>query len=149
MATSGSWDYSLTAAGLISAAFEDLGIVIPGGTVPTAGSTMALTRLNLIAKQYQGTADGAPGMKIHTRQRITLLLAKGQQSYLIGPASTDARSSTQVGRTTIRELQRVHIGIRPPFGFESPRRPTRRVGDLRRQGQRCGRRAHHHALSIG
>lgn len=29
------------------------------------------------------------------------MLAKGQQSYLIGPASADSRSSTAVGRTTV------------------------------------------------
>ena len=29
------------------------------------------------------------------------MLAKGQQTYLIGPASTDARASTAIGRTTL------------------------------------------------
>ena len=105
MATSGSYDYSLTAAGIINAAYEDLGVVIPGGTVSSAQSVMALSRLNMIVKQYQGTSDGAPGIKIHTRQRVNLFLAKGQQTYLVGPASTDARSATQYGRTTIRTAQ--------------------------------------------
>lgn len=102
MATSASWNYSLTAADIIAAAYEDLGAIPAGGAVSTADSTMALTRLNMIVKQYQGTADGAPGIKIHTRQRVTLFLAKGQQTYLIGPASTDSRSTTAYGRTTIR-----------------------------------------------
>src|SRR3990167_18404 len=101
MATSGSWDYSLTAAGIIAAAMEDLGAIPPGGTVASADSVMALSRLNLIVKQYQGTADGAPGVKVHTRQRVTLFLAKGQQTYLVGPATTDARAATSYGRTTI------------------------------------------------
>jgi hypothetical protein len=43
----------------------------------------------------------AQGLKVHTRQRITLFLAKGQQEYLIGPAATDSRSTTQYGRTTL------------------------------------------------
>lgn len=101
MATSGSWDFSLTAAQVIAAAYEDLGMIPPGGTVASADSVMALSRLNLIVKQYQGKSDSSPGIKIHTRQRITMLLAKGQQTYLIGPASGDARASTAVGRTTI------------------------------------------------
>jgi hypothetical protein len=101
LATSASWDYSRTAAQLIAGVYEDLGVIVPGGTVASADETLALARLNYIAKQYQGRSDGAPGLKVHTRQRITLLLAKGQQSYLIGPASTDARSSTAVGRTTL------------------------------------------------
>lgn len=101
MSTSGSWDYSLTAANVIDVAVENLGVLASGGTIVSADQTLALRRLNLIAKQYQGTADGSPGLKVHTRQRVTLFLAKGQQSYLVGPASADARSSTQAGRTTI------------------------------------------------
>lgn len=105
MATSGSYDFSLTAGQLIAAAYEDLGVVSPGGTVASADSTMALNRLSQLVKQYQGKSDGAPGIKIHTRQRVTLFLAKGQQKYSIGPASTDSRSTTAYGRTTIRTAQ--------------------------------------------
>lgn len=76
-------------------------MISAGATVASADSTTALTRLNLIAKQYSGTADGSPGLKVHTRQRVTLLLAKGQQSYSIGPASGDSRSSIALGRTTV------------------------------------------------
>jgi hypothetical protein len=101
VATSGSYDYLLTAANVIDVAVENLGVLAAGGTIASADQTLALRRLNMIAKQYQGTNDGAPGLKVHTRQRLSLLLAKGQQTYSIGPASTDARSSTAVGRTTI------------------------------------------------
>src|SRR5262245_21021225 len=107
MTTSGSWDFGRTATQIIQSAYEDLKVVVPGGTIPTALSTMALARLNLIAKQYQGRSDGAPGLKIHTRQRITLFLAVGQQTYLVGPNSTDSRSSTQVGRTTISNAEAI------------------------------------------
>lgn len=105
MATSGSYDYSRTAAQIIASAYEDLAMISPGGTVASVDSVMALSRLNMIVKQYQGTSDGFPGIKIHTRQRVTLFLAKGQQTYLVGPASTDARTTTQYGRTTIRTAQ--------------------------------------------
>jgi hypothetical protein len=101
MATSGSWNFLLTAAEVIAAAYEDLGVIVPGGTVASADSTMALKRLNILVKQLQGDVDMARGLKLWTRQRITLMLAKGQQTYLIGPAATDARASTQIGRTTI------------------------------------------------
>lgn len=101
MATSGSYDFGISAATLIQDAMENIGVVTPGGTVPTAIQTAALRRLNFIAKQFQGNADMAQGLKVHTRQRITLALAAGQQSYLIGPASTDARASTAMGRTTL------------------------------------------------
>ena len=42
---------SRTAAQIISASLEDLGVVIPGGT--SADSTLALQRLNHIVKQWQ------------------------------------------------------------------------------------------------
>lgn len=101
MATSGSWNLSRTAANIITAAFEDLGVIIPGGTVASADSTLALSRLNHITKQMQGDADGFPGMHIIHRQRVTLFFAEGQHEYFIGPASTDARATTRYGRTTI------------------------------------------------
>ena len=101
MTTSASWNFSMTAAQVIQSAFEDLGVVVAGGTVQTADSTMALQRLNMIVKQLQSDSDFTPGLKVWTRQRITLFQALGQQTYLIGPASTDSRASTQVGRTTV------------------------------------------------
>jgi hypothetical protein len=101
MATSGSWDYSQTAAQIIQAAWEDLGILIPGGTIVPAHQTMALDRLNKLGKQWQGNSDLAPGLKIYSRQRVILLLAKGQQTYTVGPAATDSRASTAMGRTTV------------------------------------------------
>lgn len=101
MSTSGSWNFSLTAQQIIQAAAEDLGAYRPGATIATAHSTAMLRRLNMLAKQWQGTSDNMPGMPIYTRQRVTLFLAYGQQTYTIGPAATDARATTQYGRTTI------------------------------------------------
>ena len=105
MAVSGSYDFSLTAAQIIAAAYEDLGVIVPGGTVVAADSTMALQRLNILVKQLQGNVDMARGLKVWTRQRIHLFLAIGQQTYLVGPASTNARATTAPGRTTIRTAQ--------------------------------------------
>lgn len=101
MSTSGSYDYSLTAAGIISVALENIGATPIGGTDRSTYVTTCLRRLNMIAKQFQGTSDGAQGIKVHTRQRVAMFLEKGQQTYLIGPGSTDSKASTQYGRTTI------------------------------------------------
>lgn len=101
MATSGSWNFSATAGDVIRSALEDLGVVPPGAAIPSAWSTMALQRLNFLAKQWQGNSDLAPGMKVWTRQRIALFLEYGQQEYLVGPASTDSRCATTWGHTTI------------------------------------------------
>ena len=101
MATSGSWNYSVTAADIIKAALEDLGVVIAGASVTANDSTLALQRLNFLAKQWQGVADGAPGLKIWTRQRLVLFPVKDQARYLIGPASTDDRASVDSLATTL------------------------------------------------
>ena len=101
MATSGSYNYSATAAQIISASAEDIGLIQPGQTVSSAQSAVMLQRLNYLAKQWQGKADMAQGLKIHTRQRVTVFLAKNQPRYLIGPAATDNHATTQYGRTTI------------------------------------------------
>lgn len=101
MATSGSYDFGLTAAQLVARVAKNLGVLAAGATIDSSDETDLLQTLNVVAKELQGTSDGSPGMKVHTRQRVTLFLAKGQQTYLVGPASTDARSSTQYGRTTI------------------------------------------------
>ncbi len=82
-------------------AAENLEILASGGTIVSADQTLALRRLNVIAKQFQGNADMAQGLKVHTRQRISLMLAKGQQTYTIGPAATDSRATTLLGRTTV------------------------------------------------
>lgn len=100
MATSGSFDYSRTAAQVISSALENIGVVPIGGTVASADSTAALARLNYIAKQYGNPASGV-NLQTYSRKRITLLLQKGQQTYTIGPATGDARASAAVGRTTL------------------------------------------------
>lgn len=101
MPTSGSYDFSLTAAQVIQAAWEDLGIIPAGGTATSAQTAMALQRLNILVKQLNASPDLSRGVKVWTRQNVALVLAKGQQSYLIGPAATDARASTLMGRTTL------------------------------------------------
>lgn len=98
MSTSGSYDYGATALQIVTASAEDIGLVQPGVTVPTTQRTAMLQRLNFLAKQWQGKADMAQGLKLHTRQRVTVFLAKGQPTYLIGPSGDNA--TTQYGRTT-------------------------------------------------
>lgn len=101
MATSGSYNYSATALEIMNAAAENVGYLAAGGTLNSNDSAMLLRRLNFIAKQWQGKADMAQGLKLHTRQRVTLFLAKGQSTYLIGPATTDSHATTLYGRTTL------------------------------------------------
>ena len=101
MATSGSWNYSVTAGDVINAAAQELKVLGEGQTLSSADETVLLARLNYLVKQWQGNADFAPGLKVHTRKTVTLFLAKDQAVYTIGPASTDSRATTQYGRTTL------------------------------------------------
>lgn len=101
MTTSSSWDYSRTAAQIIQSAYENIGVIAPGATVGSADSTMALARLNIITKRLRADPVLAASFSINIRNRVTLFLAKGQQTYLVGPAATDARSTTLYGRTTV------------------------------------------------
>lgn len=101
MATSGSWNYSVTASDIITGALEDINVLEAGESVDSDDSTVALRTLNQLVKQWQGNADQAQGLKVWTRQRITLFLAKNQVKYLVGPGASDARATTSYGRTTV------------------------------------------------
>jgi len=59
MATSGSYDWSLTANGIINEALEDLGVIVPGGTPATAITTSSLAVLQRITKNLS-----AKGMRV-------------------------------------------------------------------------------------
>lgn len=50
MATSGSYDWSLTANDIINEALEDLRVIVPGGTPASAVTTSSLAVLNRITK---------------------------------------------------------------------------------------------------
>jgi len=101
VSTSGTYNYSVTALQVITAMYENLNIIEAGGTPSANDTTLALSRLNQIAKQYQGNADMAPGFHMQSRQRVTMFLAKNQPTYLIGFGATDTNATTQYGRTTI------------------------------------------------
>ena len=101
MTTSQSWDFSITRNELITAALR-AGRIIGKDQTPDANHiTTGSEALNMLVKQLQGPIDMAFGRKAWTRQRLTMFLAKGQQRYTIGPASTDARCTAQYGRTTL------------------------------------------------
>lgn len=101
MATSGSYNYLITAAQLIQTSGEDIWVVEAGETLSADDQDIFLRRLNYLVKQVQASPYFIPSLKPVVRQRITLFLAKGQQTYTIGPASTDSRAATVYGRTTL------------------------------------------------
>lgn len=66
MSTSGSYDFQLTAQGIINASAENLGAMPIGGTPSTNFTTSALSALNTITK-----ALNADGIRIWTIQWVT------------------------------------------------------------------------------
>jgi len=101
MATSGSFDYSVTADDIITAALEDIKVAQAGEDILSDNYAVALRTLNLLVKQWSAMSDFAPGLKIFARKRVRLFLDKGVHQYLIGPAATDARAATSYGITTL------------------------------------------------
>lgn len=101
MATSGSYNFSVNRNEIITAALRVAKIVGRDQTPDPTHISTGAEALNMLVKQWQGKADFAPGLKVYSRQRVTLFLGYGQQRYTIGPASTDARATTSYGRTTL------------------------------------------------
>ena len=101
MATSGTWNYQATAATIINAAAEDLGVQQGYGNLSTTDFASMLARLNILVKQWQGKSDMAQGLKMWTRQRLSIFLVSGQLRYSIGPNSSDDRASVNALATTL------------------------------------------------
>lgn len=104
MTTSGSYDYGATASNIITASAEDIGVIQSGQSLDSNDFAVFLRTLNYLVKQWQGTSDKFPGLKIWTRQRLSIFFAPGtpnQQRFLIGPASSDDRSSVSVVTTQL------------------------------------------------
>ena len=101
MPTSGSWNYSVTALQIIDSAAEDIGVIEAGQSLTAADLATFLRTLNLLVKQWQGTSDKFPGLKVWTRQRLVLFPVYNQTRYLVGPASSDDRASVNSLATTL------------------------------------------------
>lgn len=84
MATSGSYDFSVTASTVITEALEQIGILSNGGTVDSNDETSLLRTLNMMVKQWSGNFDFAPGLKAFSRKTGFVFLQKNTGSYSLG-----------------------------------------------------------------
>ena len=101
MPTSGSYNYQVTALQVITDAAEDIGVIANGQTLDSGDLATMLRVLNLLAKQWQGRSDKFPGLKIWTRQRLSIFLTGSQVVYNVGPAAGDDRASVNALSTTL------------------------------------------------
>ena len=98
MATSGSVDFSVSRNQIIEGALQVVGEYEPGETVDPEDITTCAFWLNLIVKQWQGTADFAPGLKTWSRKRGYVFLQKDTVQYSLGPSGD--RAATSYASTT-------------------------------------------------
>ena len=87
---SGSYDYSVNGGDIVADALANIGEVAAGETVSSEDMVFCLGKLQRIVKQLQGTADGAPGLKMWTRKRGYVFLQKSQSVYSLGPSGDHA-----------------------------------------------------------
>jgi hypothetical protein len=97
--SSGSVDFSVSRDEIIKAALRKLGVLSRGNTASSEDISEGSEALNLIAKQWQGNADFAPGLKIWTRKRGFLFPILNENEYTLGPNGDPATSS--YSQTTI------------------------------------------------
>lgn len=90
MATSGSYDYSVTASDIITEALEQIGVLAAGESVTSEDQTSCLRTLNMMVKQWSGNFDFAPGLKAFSRKHGYVFLQKNQGSYSLGPSGDNA-----------------------------------------------------------
>lgn len=88
MALSGSFSFTVVRDDIIREAMLNVG-AIGESEVPTAQEvTDCARKLNMLVKQWMGSLDFAPGLKMWTRQRGDLFLSSTTGQYALGPGGT-------------------------------------------------------------
>ena len=100
MTTSGIVTFSVTRDQIIQDAMFDAGALGVGESVNDNDLQFCSRRLNMMAKQWQGRQDFAPGLKMWSRKRGNLFLSATTGQYTVGPGGTGwATSFTQLTTT--------------------------------------------------
>jgi len=86
MTTSNSVDFSVGRDEIIKAALRAARILGKDQTPDSSHITTGAEALNMIVKQWQGTADFAPGLKVWSRKTAYLFLQDSQSQYSLGPS---------------------------------------------------------------
>lgn len=93
MPSSNSVDYTVSAADIIADALANIGELPAGETVSADDTVFCLGKLQRLVKQWQGTADFAPGLKMWSRKRAYLFLQDAQSEYSLGPSGDHATAT--------------------------------------------------------
>lgn len=85
MSTSGVYVYTVSRDTLIREALVNTGKI--GGTqyIAPQHTIDCATKLNMLVRQWMGTQDFAPGLKMWSRQHADLFLSSTKHTYMLGP----------------------------------------------------------------
>lgn len=103
MATSGSYNFTVTRDDIIKEAYEKIGVIDPTETPNSDMVVSASRKLNLLAKSWM-----SKGLNLWRRTEATLFLEADKQSYSLGPAGDhctaeiNAVQASTTGITTMR-----------------------------------------------
>lgn len=85
MSLSGSWSFSVSASDIIREMMLNVGAIGESETATAQEYNDCLRKLNMLCKQWMGTQDFAPGLKMWERQRADLFLSSTKGQYALGP----------------------------------------------------------------
>jgi hypothetical protein len=97
--TSGSVDFTVNRNEIIESALQGIGVIAVGQTMSASHVSTGARWLNLIVKQWQGTADMSPGLKVWSRKRGYIFPQTNKHEYALG--STGWHATNSYSTTTI------------------------------------------------
>ena len=98
MALSASWGFTVNRDDVITEAMQNVG-ALGELEIPTAQEvTDCARKLNMLVKQWMGSQDFAPGLKMWERQRGELFLTSTQGVYELGPNTSDNWAGAVAGK---------------------------------------------------
>lgn len=103
MATSSSYDFTVTRDDIIKKAYERIGVIAPNETPHADIISTAALDLNILVKAWM-----SKGLNLWRKEEATLFLEVGKQVYLLGPTGDQATGevnevqSATTGVTTMR-----------------------------------------------
>lgn len=93
MASSGSDNFTVNRNEIIEESLRDLRVLSIAETPTAEHISYGARKLNLIVKQWMGSNDFAPGLKVWSRKRGFLFPAYNDAEYSIGPSGDHATAS--------------------------------------------------------